>query len=50
MARKEFGYLKNADSDKPIQVVMGTYSYLGVDGKVQKKWLKVGYFNQARYF
>ncbi len=34
MTRKETGYLKNPESENPIQVVRGSYSYTGRDGKV----------------
>ena len=37
VSRIEDGYLKNADSDKPIQVVKGSYSYIGPDDVVSKK-------------
>lgn len=35
MTRRERGYLKYADGPKPVQVVEGSYSYTGVDGKVR---------------
>ena len=36
VSRIEDGYLKNPDSEKPIQVVKGSYSYIGPDDKVSK--------------
>ena len=35
VSRIEDGYLKNPDSEKPIQVVKGSYSYIGPDEKVR---------------
>ena len=35
VSRIEDGYLKNTDSEKPIQVVKGSYSYIGPDEKVR---------------
>ena len=34
VSRTEDGYIKNPDSEKPIQVVKGSYSYIGPDEKV----------------
>ena len=38
--RREEGFLKNVGSDAPIQVITGSYSYLGDDGQVFKSRLK----------
>ena len=32
----EDGYIKNPDSEKPVQVMKGSYSYIGPDEKVLK--------------
>ena len=41
VSRIEDGYLKNPDSEKPIQVVKGSYSYIGPDEKVMNRVLRI---------
>ena len=34
VSRIEDGYLKNPEGEKPVQVMKGSYSYIGPDDKV----------------
>jgi hypothetical protein len=37
ISRTEDGFLKNPESERPVQVMTGSYSYTGPDGRVSRK-------------